>query len=123
MWAFTKLLALLLFNRAVLWFGGGVPCKQYKLICDDGVPIESYIGRTMDGVAENSHLATSNYFYFNCLTGHFTRDNCPSYLAREVCVGGVVIGHDLALRLLPSATSCRQRWLLLLSNTCASACS
>ncbi|KAI8469365.1 MAG: hypothetical protein J3K34DRAFT_282994 [Monoraphidium minutum] len=48
-WLFSKLLALLLFNRIVLWFGGGVPCKQYKLICDDGVPIEHYIGRTMDG--------------------------------------------------------------------------
>jgi betaine lipid synthase len=48
-WLFGKLLALLLFNRLVLWFGGGVPCKQYKLICDDGIPIEHYIGRTMDG--------------------------------------------------------------------------
>jgi betaine lipid synthase len=30
-WLFGKLLALLLFNRMVLWFGGGVPCKQYKV--------------------------------------------------------------------------------------------
>jgi betaine lipid synthase len=79
-WAFKKLCALLLFNRVVLWFGGGVPCKQLKLILEDKVPIEHYIARTMDGVAENSHLRTQNYFYYNCLTGHFTRDNCPSYL-------------------------------------------
>lgn len=82
-WLFGRLLALLLFNRVVLWFGGGVPCKQYKLIVDDGVPIEHYIGRTMDGVAENSHLASRNYAYYSCLTGHFTRDNCPSYLTQE----------------------------------------
>jgi betaine lipid synthase len=32
------------------------------------------------GIAENSHLRKSNYFYYNCITGHFLRDNCPSYL-------------------------------------------
>jgi betaine lipid synthase len=80
-WLFCRLIALLLFNRLVLWFGGGVPCKQYKLIVDDGVPIEHYIGRTMDGVAEHSHLRTRNYFYYNCLTGRFARGNCPSYLS------------------------------------------
>lgn len=48
-WLFSKLLALLLFNRFVLWFGGGVPGKQYALIRKDGIPIEHYIGRTVDG--------------------------------------------------------------------------
>lgn len=48
-WLFSKLLALLLFNRIVLWFGGGVPGKQYALIKRDGIPIEEYIGRTVDG--------------------------------------------------------------------------
>lgn len=46
----------------------------------DGVPIEQYIGRTLDGVAESSHVRKDNYFYYNCLTGHFLRDNCPTYL-------------------------------------------
>jgi hypothetical protein len=32
------------------------------------------------GIAENSHLRKANYFYYNCITGHFLRDNCPSYL-------------------------------------------
>jgi hypothetical protein len=35
------------------------------------------------GIAENSHLRKSNYFYYNCLTGKFTRDNCPSYLTES----------------------------------------
>jgi hypothetical protein len=35
------------------------------------------------GIAENSHLRKSNYFYYNCITGHFLRDNCPSYLREE----------------------------------------
>jgi betaine lipid synthase len=82
-WLFSKLLALLLFNRVVLWFGGGVPGKQYALIRKDGIPIEKYLARTVDGIAENSHLRKSNYFYYNCVTGHFLRDNCPSYLVED----------------------------------------
>lgn len=37
----------------------------------------------LTGVAENSHLRKQNYFYYNCITGHFLRDNCPSYLREE----------------------------------------
>ncbi|GFH11752.1 uncharacterized protein HaLaN_07305, partial [Haematococcus lacustris] len=79
-WIFCKVVSFLLFNRLVLWFGGGVPGKQYELIKRDNIPIENYIARTMDGVAEHSHLRKQNYFYYNCLTGKFLRDNCPSYL-------------------------------------------
>jgi betaine lipid synthase len=82
-WLFSKLLALLLFNRPVLWFGGGVPCKQYALIVRDGVPIEHYLARTVDGVAESSSLRKDNYFYYNCLQGRFLRDNCPAFLREE----------------------------------------
>jgi hypothetical protein len=173
-WLFCKLLSLLLFNRFVLWFGGGVPGKQYALIRRDGIPIEQYLGRTVDGercalllyctaprctaprctaprctapyggaraaqsdaraarcalsaaargraalprllpqhtrrrrprthatphhaphnttrarararagIAEHSHVAKRNYFYYNCLTGRFTRHNCPNYLREE----------------------------------------
>ena len=42
--------------------------------------MSNYVARTFDGVAQNSHLAADNYFYLNCLTGAFTRANCPSYL-------------------------------------------
>jgi hypothetical protein len=34
-------------------------------------------------VGEHSHLRKSNYFYYNCLTGKFPRDNCPSYLRKD----------------------------------------
>lgn len=67
--------------------------KQYALIKADGIPIEQYIARTMDGVAENSHVRKHNYFYYNCLTGKFLRDNCPTYLREqafsELKAGGV----------------------------------
>ena len=45
-----------------------MPCLYYLLVL------------CFTGIAENSHLRSSNYFYYNCLTGHFLRDNCPSYL-------------------------------------------
>lgn len=35
------------------------------------------------GIAEHSHIRKSNYFYYNCITGHFLRDNCPSYLRED----------------------------------------
>ena len=50
-------------------FGGGVPCKQMRLIHADGISISDYIGRTLDGVAQNSHLRTQNYYYYSCLVG------------------------------------------------------
>ncbi len=60
------------FQETNLWqrrFGGGVPCKQYNLIGKDKLSIAAYVARTLDGVAQNSHLRSDNYFYFNCLTG------------------------------------------------------
>ncbi len=57
-----------------------MPSKQCGLIRKDGVDMATYIARTIDGVAQNSHLRTDNYFYHNCLTGKFARDCCPSYL-------------------------------------------
>ena len=69
--------------RSCCRFGGGIPCKQYRLIYKDGLRISDYAARTFDGVARNSHLRTDNYFYYNCLTGQFTKDNCPSYLKED----------------------------------------
>ena len=46
-----------------------MPCKQYRLINKDNTKIAAYCGRTLDGVARNSHLRSDNYFYYNCLTG------------------------------------------------------
>ncbi|EIE24752.1 diacylglyceryl-N,N,N-trimethylhomoserine synthesis protein [Coccomyxa subellipsoidea C-169] len=79
----TRLIALLCFNRFVMWFGAGVPCKQYKLIHKDGLRISTYVARTFDGAARSSHLRKDNYFYYNCCTARFARDNCPSYLIKE----------------------------------------
>jgi hypothetical protein len=28
-------------------------------------------------------LRKQNYFYYNCITGRFLRDNCPSYLRED----------------------------------------
>jgi len=60
-----------------------VPCKQYQLIHRDGLRISAYVARTFDGIARTSHLRKDNYFYYNCLTGRFARDNCPSYLIKD----------------------------------------
>ena len=60
-----------------------MPCKQYRLIHKDGLRISQYIARTFDGVAHSSHLRSDNYFYYNCCTGCFLKDCCPSYLTRE----------------------------------------
>mmetsp|Transcript_21887 Transcript_21887/g.60757 ORF Transcript_21887/g.60757 Transcript_21887/m.60757 type:complete len:700 (-) Transcript_21887:282-2381(-) len=74
---------IFMLNRLVLWYGGGVPAKQYELILNDNRRITEYVGTTLNGAAENSHMATSNYFYYNCLMGRFTPHNCPSYLKRD----------------------------------------
>ena len=91
--AAASLLAFTVFNRFVLWFGAGVPCKQYRLISDDGVRLSTYAARTMDGVARHSHLRTDNYFYLCCLLGRFTRECCPAYLKPDAAArlgGGLV---------------------------------
>lgn len=77
---FIWVASLIFLNKVVLWYGGGVPAKQFELIQQDKVHIGSYIARTFDGVAQNSHLRKDNYFYYNCLMGKFTKENCPSYL-------------------------------------------
>ena len=79
----SDVIAVLLFNRITLWFGAGVPLKQYQLIKKDGIHMSNYAARTFDGVAQNSLISKDNYFYYNCLTGRFARDNCPEYLTKE----------------------------------------
>ena len=48
-WIVVKLMTWIFLNRFVLWFGGGVPCKQYRLIQKDGIPMAQYLARTFDG--------------------------------------------------------------------------
>lgn len=75
--------ALLFFNRVTLWFGAGVPLKQYQMIIRDGRHMSEYAAHTFQGVINSSHLKGDNYFYYNCLSGKFSRENCPDYLRRE----------------------------------------
>lgn len=75
--------ALLLFNRITLWFGCGVPVAQYQLIKNDGIHMSAYAARTLDGVAQNSLISKDNYFYYNCLMGKYSHDNCPNFLSKE----------------------------------------
>jgi betaine lipid synthase len=72
-----------------------VPCKQYQLIINDGLKMSTYAARVMDGVAQNSHLRKDNYFYYNCALGRFSRDNCPSYLVRNIAKCLNLNPHDL----------------------------
>ncbi len=43
----------------------------------DGLSIASYVARTLDGVAQNSHLRSDNYFYYNCLMGRCVTNCIP----------------------------------------------
>lgn len=79
----SRLLSLLILNRFVMWYGGGVPLKQLECIERDGVHIAEYVGRTFHGAAMYSHLKKDNYFYLNCLTGKFTPECCPAYLKKD----------------------------------------
>ncbi|CAD7703949.1 unnamed protein product [Ostreobium quekettii] len=79
-WIVLKFLTWIFLNRFVLWFGGGVPTKQYKLIQKDGISISSYLARTFDGVAQHSHLRTHNLFYYSQLMGRYNKESCPEYL-------------------------------------------
>ena len=94
-----------------------MPCKQYRLIHKDGVKIASYVGRTFDGVARNSHLRSDNYFYYNCLTGepclHGQAGAQDACLDRTFdCQSGCVRGHACwvgsASAQLPGRASCCQ---------------
>lgn len=79
----ADIVALICFNRFVLWFCGGIPLKQYQLILADGMHMAAYAARTFDGVAQHCHVRKDNWFYFNCATGKFARDCCPAYLKPE----------------------------------------
>jgi betaine lipid synthase len=79
----SNIVALLLFNRITLWFGGGIPAKQADLIQHDGVHLSDYAARTFVGVVKGSLIAKDNYFYYSCLKGRFSRDCCPDYLKEE----------------------------------------
>ena len=102
-----------------------MPCKQYRLIHKDGLRISSYVARTFDGVARNSHLRKDNYFYYNCLTGRFLPDNCPSYLIKENftalksgLIDNLTISTGTFMDALTSRTYTKVPLSLSVSDTC-----
>lgn len=53
----------------------------------DGLSIAKYVARTLDGVAQNSHLRSDNYFYYNCLTGRCVFLRAASLAERSQTTG------------------------------------
>lgn len=78
-----KLFGIVFLNKFMIWFGGGVPKKQAELIKQDNCTITKYFFRCLDGVMKHSHIAKDNYFYYNILTGKYSKDCCPAYLKEE----------------------------------------
>ena len=73
----------LLLNRFTLWFGGGIPTNQWKMICADGVRLSTYIARTLDGVARACHVKADNPYYHVSLMGRFDKDTPVEWLKPE----------------------------------------
>lgn len=71
---------ILIANPVFLWKALGVPLNQANMI-EGG--ILRYIIDTLEPLIERSLISSENYFYHLCLTGHYTRDNCPDYLTRR----------------------------------------
>eukprot|EP00245_Coleochaete_scutata_P005726 TRINITY_DN1951_c0_g1_i1.p1 TRINITY_DN1951_c0_g1~~TRINITY_DN1951_c0_g1_i1.p1 ORF type:complete len:664 (-),score=144.25 TRINITY_DN1951_c0_g1_i1:680-2671(-) len=69
-------------NRIVLWFCAGVCKGQLNLIRKED-NIYTYIVRSLNSTATESHLRDSNYFYRCCLTGKFAPHCCPRFLEEE----------------------------------------
>jgi betaine lipid synthase len=77
-----KVFSLLFFNKAVTWFAGGVPKKQFELIKKDGMQVSDYFYRCIDNVFTNV-LMSDNHFYYNILNGRYSKKTCPAYLKEE----------------------------------------
>jgi len=71
---------ILLFNSITVWYAGGVPNRQRSLILKDENNLVNYMGRCINGILNNSHIKTENYFYYNIFRGMYSKINCPAYL-------------------------------------------
>lgn len=71
---------ILIANPVFLWKALGVPLNQASMI-DGG--ILKYIIDTIEPLLSRSLISTDNYFYYLCLMGHYSRDNCPDYITRH----------------------------------------
>ncbi|KAF5138086.1 Protein-L-isoaspartate O-methyltransferase [Metarhizium anisopliae] len=93
---------LVVAQESFLWTALGVPKNQLAMIEKDHAEsdlvkgekpvakntrshaIWHYMVNTLDPVAEETHLAKDNPYYYVCLAGQFSRDCHPHYLSREV---------------------------------------
>lgn len=71
---------ILIANPVFLWKALGVPLNQASMI-EGG--ILRYIIDTIEPLIERSLISSENYFYYLCLMGKYSRDNCPDYLTRR----------------------------------------
>lgn len=71
---------ILIANPVFLWKALGVPLNQASMI-EGG--ILRYIIDTIEPLINRSLISTENYFYYLCLTGSYSRQNCPDYLTRR----------------------------------------
>lgn len=95
-----RLFRLLCFNKAITWFAGGVPEKQFELIKQDGMKVSEYFYRCIDNVMMNT-LLSENHFYYNILNGQYSHNTCPTYLTKE---GFMKLKHTNALERLVIST-------------------
>lgn len=71
---------ILVANPVFLWKALGVPLNQASMI-DGG--ILRYIIDTIEPLLSRSLISSDNYFYYLCLMGRYTRENCPDYITRN----------------------------------------
>ncbi|KAG7192537.1 uncharacterized protein KQ657_001632 [Scheffersomyces spartinae] len=67
-------------NPLFLWKALGVPANQAAMMGDS---VLRYVVDTLDPLIERSLISSDNYFYYLCLQGRYTRDNCPDYLSSK----------------------------------------
>ncbi|KAG7665453.1 uncharacterized protein J8A68_001141 [[Candida] subhashii] len=71
---------LLVGNPIFLWKALGVPGNQADMM---GPSVLKYVIDTLDPLINRSLIAKDNYFYYLCLMGKYTKDNCPDYLTTK----------------------------------------
>lgn len=71
---------ILVANPVFLWKALGVPLNQASMI-EGG--ILRYIIDTIEPLIDRCLISSENYFYYLCLMGHYSRENCPAYITRR----------------------------------------
>ncbi|MCP8719005.1 MAG: class I SAM-dependent methyltransferase [Asgard group archaeon] len=72
--------SLLVGNPMFLWKALGVPANQAALM---GPSVIKYVIDTLDPILKRSLISTDNYFYYLCMKGRYSKNNCPDYLTTK----------------------------------------